>query len=279
MEPKHGGQKAGFSMRMIILVVVGLGLSSAIASPIEFDDELSVEDNMTILDMSIAGHVLEIMGLRHDTESKLVRLDSLLTDVDRPVRRRIPTRDAWGEALFVWGEGYGMIIVSAGADGRLDHDYDLSTHLPVKQVLRGDDIIIASRQTLKVPLTNRGRQRRTMADLRSIGTAVEAFAVDHNYYPGPTNGIVLVETMREHLEPTYIRELPRIDAWERPFLFWSDGRDYMIVSLGSDGVEDIDYDGSVPPVAGLGREGTQGYEWDIIFLDGQFAQWPEGMQQ
>ena len=30
---------------------------------------------------------------------------------------------------------------------------------------------------------NRGRQKRTMADMRSIATAVESYEVDFNFYP------------------------------------------------------------------------------------------------
>ncbi|HEX4825179.1 MAG TPA: prepilin-type N-terminal cleavage/methylation domain-containing protein, partial [Candidatus Polarisedimenticolaceae bacterium] len=30
---------------------------------------------------------------------------------------------------------------------------------------------------------DRGKQKRTMADMRSIGTAVESYAVDQNVYP------------------------------------------------------------------------------------------------
>ena len=30
---------------------------------------------------------------------------------------------------------------------------------------------------------DRGKQKRTMADIRSVGTAVEAYAVDVNFYP------------------------------------------------------------------------------------------------
>ncbi|MBZ5641051.1 MAG: prepilin-type N-terminal cleavage/methylation domain-containing protein, partial [Acidobacteriia bacterium] len=29
---------------------------------------------------------------------------------------------------------------------------------------------------------DRGKQKRTMADIRSIGTAVESYAIDNNYY-------------------------------------------------------------------------------------------------
>src|SRR6266704_329694 len=34
---------------------------------------------------------------------------------------------------------------------------------------------------------DRGKQKRTMADERSIGTAVESYAVDNNFYPKNLN--------------------------------------------------------------------------------------------
>ncbi|MBI3447802.1 MAG: prepilin-type N-terminal cleavage/methylation domain-containing protein, partial [Acidobacteria bacterium] len=30
---------------------------------------------------------------------------------------------------------------------------------------------------------DRGKQKRTMSDMRSVGTAVESYAVDNNFYP------------------------------------------------------------------------------------------------
>ena len=36
---------------------------------------------------------------------------------------------------------------------------------------------------------NRGRQKRTMADIRTIGTAIEAYAVDHASYPTVSCGV------------------------------------------------------------------------------------------
>ena len=38
---------------------------------------------------------------------------------------------------------------------------------------------------------DRGKQKRTMADMRSIGTAIESYAVDNNVYPVATTSTVL----------------------------------------------------------------------------------------
>ena len=38
---------------------------------------------------------------------------------------------------------------------------------------------------------NRGRQKRTMSDIRSIATAMEAYSVDFNFYPKVSATIAL----------------------------------------------------------------------------------------
>jgi hypothetical protein len=46
------------------------------------------------------------------------------------------------------------------------------------------------------------------------------------------------------------------DAWNHPLLYWSNGRDYAILSLGSDGLPQFDY-GGTPPYANI-RTGWAG---------------------
>ena len=43
---------------------------------------------------------------------------------------------------------------------------------------------------------DRGKQKRTMADIRSLGTAVESYAVDKNFYP-KVNSYAAVEPLIE----------------------------------------------------------------------------------
>lgn len=115
----------------------------------------------------------------------------------------------------------------------------------------------------------RGRQKRTMADIRSLGTAVESYALDtshypRNYGPGPVEGGVEAD-----LEPYFIVASPLKDGWYNPMLYTSDARGtlYTMTSLGSDGVPD----------SGTGGP-TGDFDCDIEFSNGQFVQWPEGMQ-
>src|SRR5512141_2221378 len=67
----------------------------------------------------------------------------------------------------------------------------------------------------------RGKQKRTMADMRTLATAVEAYAVDNNNYPSATcagglftdQGTALDTGSLTVLSPTYIANPPRIDGW------------------------------------------------------------------
>ena len=55
----------------------------------------------------------------------------------------------------------------------------------------------------------RGKQKRTMADMRSIATAVEAFSVDNNRYP---SGGSPLSAIRSSVEPRYIKKLPTLNT-------------------------------------------------------------------
>jgi general secretion pathway protein G len=114
---------------------------------------------------------------------------------------------------------------------------------------------------------DRGKQKRTMADIRSIGTAVEAYSVDTNIYPTATTA-ALVQPV---LEPTYIKKMPMTDGWSNSLIFQQGataGAGYTVRSYGKD---------NTAGVVGNGGKTTT-FAADIIFVDGQFTQWPEGVQ-
>src|SRR5512140_712723 len=69
----------------------------------------------------------------------------------------------------------------------------------------------------------RAKQRKSMGDIRSIATAVEAYAVDFNRYP-PAGGVTypvgtayptvtLGTNVSTYVSPTYIRVTPLSDGW------------------------------------------------------------------
>ncbi len=114
---------------------------------------------------------------------------------------------------------------------------------------------------------DRGKQKRTMADMRSIGTAVESYAVDNNIYPTAAN----ITALEPVLEPVYIKEMPLTDGWRFPLIYepgTTPGTGYTVESTGKNGTDDAD-------VAGP----TTLFSADILFVNGQFTSWPEGMQQ
>lgn len=120
---------------------------------------------------------------------------------------------------------------------------------------------------------DRGKQKRTVADVRAAGTVCEAFAVDRNRYPGPTDGWVDLASIAPEVEPVYIRTLPVVDGWGHALRFWSDGESYRIVSPGKDGTVEVDW--SVETEGGP----TTSFDADIVFADGRFVRWPEGSQE
>src|SRR3989454_10583577 len=67
----------------------------------------------------------------------------------------------------------------------------------------------------------RGRQKRTMADIRSVGTAVESYQVDNGRPPNrPATDGDLTANIAGELVPTFIRKLPDGDGW-RNNLKWT----------------------------------------------------------
>src|SRR5919109_1832025 len=100
----------------------------------------------------------------------------------------------------------------------------------------------------------RSRQKRSMADMRSIATAWEARATDTNGYtaagatitwPDPTLDVTVLTTM---LVPTYIKKFPDYDGWGTRFQVGYDARNYAIESLGADRTDHADGTSASAPV-------------------------------
>lgn len=116
---------------------------------------------------------------------------------------------------------------------------------------------------------NRGRQKRTMADMRTIMTAVGAYAVDNMFFPMGQSGL---DNLGGYLAPLYIKTFPRRDGWGTDYFFQSDaaGSDYTLVSY----AKDHDWSGVMP----TGDNPTNLFECDIIGQGGVFVQYPDGTQ-
>ena len=112
---------------------------------------------------------------------------------------------------------------------------------------------------------DRGKQKRTMADIRSLGTAVESYAVDNNFYPKVNS----YGAVTPFLQPIYIKTVPTTDGWLNPWDADSsaNGALYTITSAAKDGTQGTNNGGT-----------TTDFNSDIVFANGQFFQWPQGTQ-
>jgi type II secretion system protein G len=128
----------------------------------------------------------------------------------------------------------------------------------------------------------RSKQKRTMADMRTIATAWEARATDTNKYNAagaltyPSSGVT-ADNLKTYLAPTYVKTFPYRDGWGNDWQFgagqsWgatTAAQTYGIASKGKDGNLE-----SAPAGAA-----TTNFDCDIIYSNGTFLQYPEGVQQ
>ena len=125
----------------------------------------------------------------------------------------------------------------------------------------------------------RGKQKRTMSDMRALATSIEAYAVDNNQYPTSncpagtftTAPTVLTSTSQfSLLTPTYIAQPPTLDGWQHYFYYALSGPDNQAYAVWSGG-----RNGST---SGANCGTTTNFNDDIIYSNGTFIQWPEGTQ-
>lgn len=133
----------------------------------------------------------------------------------------------------------------------------------------------------------KAKQKRTLADLRSLNVALISYWVDHEALPeGET-----FEDVAEALVPDYMAEVPRLDGWKRPYRYecWVDETkiddgselerspgsspctDYRLASPGRDGVYEhdalADYQVESFP--------TTYYDRDVVFGPEAAIQYPD----
>lgn len=123
----------------------------------------------------------------------------------------------------------------------------------------------------------RTRQKRTMADMRTIATAWEARATDTNVYNAagftwpPANASVA--TIATLLTPTYVKKIPLYDGWNIEFRVSSNNaHEYTVKSFGADKTENTTITSAAAAIT------TNNFDCDIILSDGFYVQYPEGVQ-
>ncbi|HYC58879.1 MAG TPA: DUF2059 domain-containing protein [Thermoanaerobaculia bacterium] len=119
--------------------------------------------------------------------------------------------------------------------------------------------------------------RRTMSDIRTVSTAIEAYAMDNeNRYP-----IGDYASLKEVLAPAYVAEFPEKDIWGNAYAYAAspDGAAYRLVSAGADG--NFEWDSRRIAAKKDGAEDEEAeiryrerLEDDVVFESGHFLQLP-----
>lgn len=122
---------------------------------------------------------------------------------------------------------------------------------------------------------NRSKQKRTMAALRDVATAWEAWQTDAKV-TGPAIDEVDFRTMkpvsaadlRRRLVPRYAKSLPAVDGWGHSLDFAESGATYAIRSRGRDGVADG---------AAYAKRVNTSFDDDLVYANGDLIRYPEGL--
>lgn len=116
----------------------------------------------------------------------------------------------------------------------------------------------------------RSKQKRTMSDMRSLGTGLGAYQIDYNGYPSDT-----IQAAWPLLDPNYIVNPPENDGWRLLM-------NYSVSPVSPNGFSDsytLTSYGKDLASSGFVRELVRYFDCDIIYNDGQFIQAPEGLQK
>jgi len=103
--------------------------------------------------------------------------------------------------------------------------------------------------------TDKAKRIKAQADISAFKTALDRYYLDNGAYPSSDQGLAaLVSAPQNGKVPAdypsggYIEKIPN-DPWGNPYVYQSDGDNYVLKSYGADGVEggtgkNADIDGS-----------------------------------
>jgi len=120
----------------------------------------------------------------------------------------------------------------------------------------------------------RSRQKRSMADITSVAPALDKYKTERGSFPDASSYLAELEPA---LMPSYTTKLPRVDGWGTALRYecWPRGgcQSYALASAGADKTFEHEslqeYSEATP---------TTDFDADIVFSDGRFLQYPEGIQ-
>jgi general secretion pathway protein G len=121
----------------------------------------------------------------------------------------------------------------------------------------------------------KGKQKATMGDMKSIGNAIESYITDLYMAPGNA-GFTWIYELDAFLAPFYIKILPTKDGWGGDFEYTSGaiGPDQDLYSIRSYGRDNLatNFDIALSPYV---ITTMQGFENDIVYSNGNYTYAPK----
>ncbi|SRR6266545_3029170 len=138
------------------------------------------------------------------------------------------------------------------------------------------------------PRVDREAQRRTMAEIRNVGTAMFSWLTDQvgaaaagkseKPVPPPVDLADYPEISHDELAtllvPMYLEELPELDGWDSPYeinLNTANPLAQKVMSIRSPGRDGV-FSDTVYTVTAFDAES---FDEDIVWADGFFIRWPQ----
>jgi type IV pilus assembly protein PilA len=112
----------------------------------------------------------------------------------------------------------------------------------------------------------KGKQKATMGDMKSIGSGIESYNTDWSFVPKSSYADLTTAT---YFSPFYIKVLPDMDGWGTIFEYTYTDDLYTIRSWGRDKAQTAAPSPKLYDVTTLGD-----FNNDIFFSDGQFTVGP-----
>jgi general secretion pathway protein G len=113
--------------------------------------------------------------------------------------------------------------------------------------------------------TQRAKQRRSMADMKSIANAIGQYLQDTAIVPQVSGRIIRRGTFSAALVPTYIADVPDRDGWGNSFVYRTTARDsYTLTSYGRDGFNSSN-----------ATRNDKDWGHDLVIINGLFTASPE----
>jgi general secretion pathway protein G len=126
----------------------------------------------------------------------------------------------------------------------------------------------------------RSYQKRAMAEVRGMATAIYSYSTDMSSFPAgdtaftDTNANLVIQT---ELAPYYIKKIPNPDPWGHNYQYAvNDSRaDFAVRSLGKDRIGETP---DIPDILLAPFTRIHCFENDIVWVNGEFRIFPDGKQ-